>query len=109
MRRDVMELKAEDALLYLHDNAGEQGKVRAQSDYMDAWIKSEKARVKGLFVGLSNAAAEDEALKHPKYLEALKARKEANEAWYEVQFLREAARAHLDAFQTVSANERVNA
>jgi hypothetical protein len=103
VNRPNLEEKAEKALLFLHEMAPEHAQLRAEHDYMQAWIKSEKARIKTEFTGLSNAAAEDEALK------AIAAAKEASVKWYRAQFLREAARAHLDAFQTVSANERTNA
>ena len=109
MKRDELEVKAEQALLFLHGNAKQHGQLRARSDYLDAWVKSEKARIKSKFPGISQVAAEDEALRHPDYIAALEARRSAAEEWYAALFLREAARAHLDAFQTVSANERVNA
>jgi hypothetical protein len=109
VNRPNLEEKAEKALLFLHEMAPEHAQLRAEHDYMQAWIKSEKARIKTEFTGLSNAAAEDEALKSEAYLKAIAAAKEASVKWYRAQFLREAARAHLDAFQTVSANERTNA
>ena len=109
MKRDEIEEKAEEALLFLHSNAKKHGKIRAQSDYLDAYVKSVKATVKGRSKLTSASAAEDEALRSPEYLAALEARKQANEEWYTALFLREAARAHIDAFQTVSANERAHA
>lgn len=109
MNREELEVKAERALILLHQNAKEHGSARAQSDYLDSWVKTVLARCKQKHPGMSAAAAEAVALTDPEYIAALEARKQANEAWYSAQFLREAARAHIDAFQTASANERAMA
>lgn len=103
-----LEKKAEKALIYLHQEAGKHAEARAQSDYMASWLKVELARIKALFVGVSSAAATDEALRHPAYLTALEAAKIADTQWYEIQFKREAASATINAYQTASANSRAN-
>ena len=64
----------EKAISWLRDNAKKAGIVAAQREHMDEWLKVEKARLMGLFVGLSNAAAEAEALRHPAYMDAVNAR-----------------------------------
>lgn len=107
--REQLEETAERALLYLHQGARDHAQNRAEHDYMQSFVKTEKARIKASLIGLSNAAAEDEALRHPAYLRALDAAKTASEEWYHVQFLREAALAHIDAWRTACSNERVNA
>lgn len=109
MKRDELEEKAEQALVFLHGQAKSHGKIRAQSDYLDAHVKTVLARCKGKHPGVSASAAESLALADPEYLAALEARRQANEEWYTAQFLREAAQAHISAFQTASANERAYA
>ena len=109
MKRDELERMAEKSLRYLHEGAVDHATLRAQADYLASWVKVVKAKCKAKNPGQSATAAEDAALRDPEYLAALEAQRQADQAWYEVQFKREAARAHLDAFQTVSANERVMA
>ena len=106
MTSKELEPQAQKALEYLHKEAGKHAQDRANADYMDAWVKAEKARLKGLVIGASNAAAEDEALRHPKYLEALEAKREADTAHYTNMFKREAAGAIIEAWRTVCSNER---
>ena len=106
MNATDLEKKAEKALIFLHEGAMEHAEARANSDYMADWVKAERARIMSLFVGMSNAAAEAEALRHPAYLEALQAKKQADELWYTAQFKRGAAESILSAWQTCSANER---
>jgi hypothetical protein len=81
---------------------------KAEADYMDSWCKTELARIKGLFVGMSGTAATDEALRHPDYIAALQAAKTANEVWYTAQFKREAAGAVIEAWRTACSNARAN-
>ena len=109
MKRDELEKMAEKALIYLHQGAVEHAALRAQADYLASWVKVVKAKCKAKHPNISATGAEEAALRDPEYLAALEAQRQADQAWYEVQFKREAARAHLDAFQTVSANERVMA
>jgi len=65
--------------------------------------------VKKLFVGLSNAAATDEAMVHPDYLKALEARKEAKAIHEANRMKRAAAEGYIAFYQTGSANARANA
>ena len=106
MNATDLEKKAEKALIFLHEGAMEHAQARANSDYLADWLKVEKARIMALFVGMSNAAAEAEALRHPAYLEALQAKKTADELWYFFQFKRGAGDAVIGAWQTACANER---
>lgn len=101
-----LEELASDALLFLHGNAKAHGRLRARNDYMDAWVKSEKARVALECNAPTAAAAENRALTSTAYLAALAARQEAAEEWYAALFLREAAVAHIDAWRTACSNER---
>lgn len=105
-----LEDKAEKALLFLHANAKEHAKLRARMDYLDSWVKAEKAAVALEQRGASSmAAAENFALSSPRYLAAISARQEAAEEWYAALFLREAALAHIDAWRTACSNERAYA
>ncbi len=106
MKREDLEEKAEQALKYLHSNAVEHGRLRAQSDYMASYAKTVLAKCKGKHAGMSMTAAEAQAQCDPEYLSVLQAQHEADEQWYAALFLREAAQAHIAAFQTMSANER---
>lgn len=106
MKREDLERLAERSLKYLHGEAGDHAQARAEHDYLQAWVKSEKSRIKSSFTGLSNVAAEDEALKSPAYIAALQAARAASETWYEIQFKREAASAAIDAWRTACSNER---
>lgn len=106
MDSKTLEPQAQRALEYLHKQAGQHGQDRANADYLDAFLKSERARLKGQVIGQSNAAAEDVALAHPDYLKCLEAKKIADEINYTNLFKREAASAVIAAWQTVSANER---
>jgi len=106
MNSKELEPQAEAALRFLNNEAERHGQDRANADYMDAWVKAERARIMALFVGLSNAAAEAEAMRHPDYLNALQAKKEADTLWYTAQFKREAAGAVIEAWRTVCSNER---
>jgi hypothetical protein len=57
----TLEAKAEKALVFLHEKAGEHAEARAQADHLSDWVKVEKSRVMGLYTALSAAAAEAEA------------------------------------------------
>lgn len=108
MAANDLENLAGRSLRYLHKEAGRHAQDRANADYMEAWVKAEKARLKGLMMGVSNAQAEDEALRHPKYLEALEAKKQADAIHYENMFKRDAASAAIEAWRTACSNARAN-
>ena len=108
MNATDLEKKAEKALIFLHEGAMEHAQARANSDYLADWLKVEKARIMALFVGMSNAAAEAEALRHPAYMEALQAKKTADEQWFYFQFKRGAAEALIEAWRTACSNARAN-
>lgn len=107
MKASDLEGKMQAALTFLHERAGEHAQARANYEYMAEWPKLEMQRIKGLLVGIdSDTAKTAEAMRHKSYQEALQAKKEADEAWFTVQFKRQAAEAILAAWQTLSANER---
>ena len=106
MNAKELENKAEKALHFLHQEAGTHAIARAQADHMAEFVKLEKARIAGMCVGMSQAASESEALRHPDYQNALENLKTARVIWYEANFKREAADAIIGAWQTCCANER---
>lgn len=117
MNSKELEPQAERALKFLHEKAAEHGQDRANADYMDGWVKAELARIKGQmieatadgnFIKPSDAAATSGAMRHPDYLEALQAKKEADTKHYTNMFKREAASAIIEAWRTVCSNERAN-
>lgn len=109
MNSKELEPQAERALKFLHEKAGEHGQARANADYMDAFVKSELARIKStLIYADSDAAKTMEALKSPDYKAALEAKKEADTAHYTNMFKRDAASAIIEAWRTVCSNERAN-
>ena len=106
MNSAELEPQAQKALEFLHKQAAQHGQDRANADYMDSWVKTEKARIMGTFVGASNAAAETMALQHAEYLQAIEAKKTADTLHYTNMFKREAASAIIEAWRTVCSNER---
>lgn len=108
MNSKELEPQADKALKFLHQQAGEHGIARANADYMEDFLKVEIARLKGMMIGLSDAAATSEALRHPDYLKVLEALRTAREVWYTANFKRGAAEAVLDCWRTACSNERAN-
>ena len=107
MRAADLEAKMQAALTFLHEKAAEHAQARANAEYMESWLKIELARIKDTLIYKdSDAAKTAGALITPAYQEALQAKKEADEAWFTVQFKRQAAEAIIGAWQTLSANER---
>lgn len=106
--REELEPIVERMLWYLLNEAAQHGQDKANAGYMDAWVKHVKAKIKTQFVGMSNAAAEDEALRAQEYLDALKAKQEADAKDAENRFRREAALATIELYRTICSNERAN-
>ncbi len=102
----ITDEEIEKAINWLRDKAEEAGQIAAHREYMDEWIKVEKANVAELFVGVSNAEAERQALAHPRYKQALEARKEATAADVQMRWLTTAAEAKIEAWRTQQSNQR---
>ena len=107
MTKDELEPIAEKAAYMLREDAAKHAQDKANADYLESWVKVVKAQLKNNFEG-SNAAAEDYAIAHPAFLEALQAKKQADAIHYTNQFKREAADAHIRIWQTLCSNERAN-
>ena len=102
------EKKAEEALAWLHGKSESVGIDAANVEYTAEWCKIKLAECKKLYVGLSNAAAEDEAKCHPVYKEALQAFWEAKKIHETNRMKKAAAEGYLAYFQTSSSNARAN-
>ncbi len=101
----------EDALKaaeYLRDNATKDAQARAEAKYLEEYKKTKKAECMAKHADMSVAAREMEALTDPDYIAILEAWKLAITEDSKRSFLREAAHAKLSAWQTLSANSRVN-
>lgn len=109
MNLQEKEKKAEAALKWLHECAEECGHDAAAVEYLDEFRKVELARLSKLYVGLSNAAAKDEAMCCPEYVEVLKALKTARAKHETNRMKKAAAEGYLAFYQTGSANARANA
>lgn len=107
MTREELEPIAAKAAFMLREDAAQHAQDKANADYMESWVKVVKARLKSSFEG-SNAAAEDYAMAHADFIEALEAKKQADTIHYTNQFKREAADAHIRIWQTLCSNERSN-
>jgi hypothetical protein len=107
MRSAELEPKAQKALEFLHEKAGEHAQARANADHLEDWLKVELARIKGAIIGVSSDAERTQvALAHQDYRTALEALKTAREVWYTAQFKRGAAEAIIEAWRTCCSNER---
>jgi hypothetical protein len=102
-------IKEEDielAVDYLRSSAPDAAQARANMKYLAEFLKSKRAQIKIAQKGLSNAAAEDEALAHPQYLEVLDGYRVAVEMDARHTFKREAAIALIDAWRTQQSTLR---
>jgi len=102
----VTEEQAEAAFQWIGENAKKAGQIAAQREYMEEWVKVELSNVMAMFVGLSNAAAEAEAKRHPRYLEALEAKKEATALDVEMRWKKAAYEARFECYRTQQSNLR---
>jgi hypothetical protein len=96
----------EKALDYLRDDADASAKAKAERIYVEEYLRVIKAQVMKEYPDLSVAAQEREAYSDERYLRHLDAIREAVELDEKHRFLREGARAKIEAFQTLSANYR---
>jgi len=102
----ISDKQVEDALDYLRDSAKPAAVARAQARTLEKYVGVVEAQQKARAAGRSNAAAQDEARASPEYKEALQAWEEAVRKDGEFMMLREAAAARIEAWRTMSSNER---
>ena len=104
----ISQEQVEKALDYLRDSAPKAAVARSQAKTMEKYLGIVEAKSKILATqdGLSNAASQDWARSGVDYKTALDAWAEAIRVDSEYTMLREAASSRIDAWQTMSANER---
>ena len=95
------------AVDFLRDNATPAAEARAVRVYLEEWRKSLKAQLMTEVGSESLGAQERYAYSHERYLKHLDALKTAVFEDSKHMFLREAAKAKVQAWQTESANNRV--
>lgn len=94
------------AVDYLRDSATEAAEARANKMYLEAYRKSMKGLIMNQHANLPLAAQERNAYSSPDYIAHLRALKEAVFLDAKHTFLRGAAEAKIQAWQTMSANNR---
>ena len=99
----------EKALDYLTRNAQIAAQARADRVYMEQYTKVVKARIMSESNSLAINAQERNALVDSRFLEQLEAERTAVFEDERHRFLREAAKAKLEAWRTEKATERAMA
>lgn len=102
----ITDEQVESALEFLRDSAPKAAVARAQARTLEKYLGVVEAQQKEKAIGRSNAAAQDEARSSPEYKEALEAWNEAVRRDSEFTMLREAASSRIEAWRTMSSNER---
>lgn len=96
------------AVDWLRDNAPRAARARATREYLSEYTKSLKAQLMRKHMDLPVAAQEREALASADYIIHLDAVRKAIEDDEQLRWLKAAAEAKLEAWRTLSANERVS-
>lgn len=104
----ISDQQVDEALAYLHDEAGKAAKARSERVYVEEYRKTVKAQVMKENVSLPIGAQEREAYDDPRYKEHLKAIRDAVFADEHARFLREAKLALIEAWRTQCSNQRAN-
>lgn len=102
----ISDEQVEGALDYLRDSAKPAAVARAQAKTLEKYLGVVEAQQKATARGLSNAAAQDQARASPEYKAALEGWNEAVRRDCEFTMLREAAASRIEAWRTMSSNER---
>lgn len=102
----ITDEQVESALEYLRSSAREAAIARANARTMEKYLGVVEAQQKALVRGMSNAAAQDHARATPEYKQALEGWNEAVRRDGEFTMLREAASSRIEAWRTMSSNER---
>ena len=106
MPRFIDDSEIESALAWLTSNASAAAKARAERSYVEDYAKVLRARIMKEHPKLSAAKQEAEAYADSRYLQHLEAIRQAINEDAKCTFLREAALAKINAWQSMSANER---
>ena len=102
----ITDAQVEAAVDYLRDSARGAAVARSQAKTLEKYLGVVEAQQKTLQGSMSNAAAQDMARSSPEYKTALEGWKEAVRQDCEFTMLREAASARIEAWRTMSSNER---
>jgi hypothetical protein len=104
----ITDEQVEKALNYLRDTAPEAAVARSQAKTMDKYLGVVEAKAKAMATGdgMSNAASQDWARSTEEYKTTLDAWTEAVRRDCEFTMLREAAASRIEAWRTMSSNER---
>lgn len=102
----IQEADIDRALAYLRDNSDKDAQARAERLYMEQWIKTALAQAMADANAPSVAAAEMGARTSDTYVSALAAYKQAIFEDERRRFLRSAAETKIEAWRTMSSNER---
>lgn len=102
----IQENEIDRALAYLRDNAEKDAQARAERLYMEQWIKTVLAQEQAKINAPSVAAQEVGARVSEGYVAALQAYKQAIYEDERRRFLRSAAETKIEAWRTMSSNER---
>ncbi len=102
----ISEDEVERALDYLRDDAGPAAQAKADRIYVEEFRKVMKAQIMKEHDEKPLGAQEREAYADERYIAHLDAIRDAVAADERHRFLREAASAKINAWQTQSANER---
>lgn len=102
----ISDAQVEKALDWLRDHSEEAAKARAERIYMEEYRKSLKALIMKEHADLPLGAQEREAYDDPRYREHLESFRTAVHIDEFQRFRREAASAKIQAWQTMSANNR---
>lgn len=102
----ISENDIDRALAYLRDNSEKDAQARAERLYMEQWIKTVLAQEQAKANAPSVAAAEVGARISDPYISALSAYRQAIFEDEKRKFLRSAAETRIEAWRTMSSNER---
>ena len=102
----ITEEEVQLAVDFLRDNAEDSAKCKAERIYLEEYRKSLKAMLMSVYKELPVSAQEREAYNSKEYKEHLVAIKIAVKKDEKHRFMREAAKAKIEAWRSMNANLR---
>jgi hypothetical protein len=104
----MSEEEAMKCIDYIRDNAPKYAEAKAQTTYLENFLKSKKAMLMAEETG-TLGAKEAYAYAHPQYVEVLQGLKEAVAVEHEIKWRMEAAKLKFEFWKTQQFNTRVEA
>jgi len=104
----ITDNEVEKSLDYLRDNARAAAQAKANREYLDEYRKVLKAQIMRENDKESLGAQEARAMADKRYITHLEAFKEAIERDEYYRWMKVAAEAKIEAWRTMSSNERAN-